>query len=326
LDALLSKLVAESIDSRVTTGILSWQAALLEGPLADPKRAADIYAKLVQLAPGDARLAARWRNSLRRAGRHQELLLAIKKQLEWTQSKDNKLALLRESAIVWDRGLRNRYEAIEAWEKVLALQSQDEEATRALARLKKKASSGSMEALFNDDESDSDQDVFEEGFPEHTESEEAYGADDHASFGEPGGAALTPSVHKREDSTEEVELEPELLDTEVLVAAPIVSQAVKAPVRSMPPPLPPQRASQPPAATATAKQPSMPPARKTTEAAPSRPPSLPPPLPPRDSAPVPSASRSMPPPVPPKGAPEAQNGAGRPQSMPPPIPPKEPSI
>ena len=340
LEDLLSKLVAEAIDSEVTSQLLRWQAELVEGPLSEPKRAADIYTKLVQLSPRDLALASRWRNALKNAGRQQELLLAIKKQLEWTRNDNDKLALLREAAIAWDKGLRNRYEAIDAWEKVLGLRSDDEEAKRALARLKKKPSTASMEDLFSEnveeDEPEEDQ-IFEDSADDSvatsaqpsdsdittdTSSSTPESPEQHQELKEAAhdsealGNAARQAIKRHEDGDLDEELEEDLLSADDLELS---SRPSSPPARSLPPPVPPRTASQP---HSPSKPTSMPPPvpRASSQPPSARAPSLPPPLPPQPSSQS-NAQRSMPPPIPPSRSAKNQNS---PRSVPPPLPPKEP--
>lgn len=135
LDAHLSRLIHDAIDSATTVVLLERRARLLEDSLDRHQDAADVYAKLLQLRPEDDAAAERLRTSLRRSGRHQELLLVIDKQLRRTLDATLRLELLKEVATTWERHLRNRWEAADAWKKVLTQAPDDPDAMAALARL-----------------------------------------------------------------------------------------------------------------------------------------------------------------------------------------------
>jgi tetratricopeptide (TPR) repeat protein len=135
LDAHLSRLIHDAIDSATTVILLERRARLLEDALGRPQDAADVYSKLLQLRPDDEAAAARLRKSLRRSGRHQELLLFVEKQLKRAIDAEARLDLLKDVAKTWERHLRNRWEATDAWKKILALAPDDAEATAALQRL-----------------------------------------------------------------------------------------------------------------------------------------------------------------------------------------------
>jgi|GEM_PF-1584832 len=135
LAAHLQQIADDAIDSATASTVLRRLGSLLEGPLASPARAAEAYKQLVTLRPRDVFASERLRACLGAAGRHQELLSAIDRHLLLVTEQDERLSLLREAATAWELGLRNRFEARDAWKKVLALSPDDAEATGALQRL-----------------------------------------------------------------------------------------------------------------------------------------------------------------------------------------------
>jgi tetratricopeptide (TPR) repeat protein len=139
LDAHLARGVDEALDARTASSLLSRRARLLEGPLGRPDEAANVYVKLLQLRPDDMQATGKLRDSLRRARRFQDLLVVIHKQIQRAKGPEEKLELLKESAHVWELDLKNRWEALDAWRKVLELAPQDSEALRALARLDRRS-------------------------------------------------------------------------------------------------------------------------------------------------------------------------------------------
>lgn len=135
LERELSRLAREAMDAQAAIGLLKRQADLLRGQLANPKGAAKICGKIVQLHPRDLDLAKTWRQALRDADMHQDLLVAIGTRLGQSPPHDETTTLLREVAQIWDTQLDSRFEAQEAWRRLLAQEPEDAEAKRALERL-----------------------------------------------------------------------------------------------------------------------------------------------------------------------------------------------
>ena len=135
LDKHLDKLVEEALDAKTAGALIRRRAALLtaEGQHAD---AADAWARLKNLSPNDEGVRAELRAALRRAGKHQDLLLALGQDLQKAKEPAAKAAVAREIADTWERDLKNRWEAIEAWNKVLSFAPDDVAATEAVARIK----------------------------------------------------------------------------------------------------------------------------------------------------------------------------------------------
>jgi tetratricopeptide (TPR) repeat protein len=135
LDAHLGKLVEDALDGKTAGALIRRRAALLtrEGKHAD---AAEAWTRLKNLQPNDEAVRAELRAALRRAGKHQDLLLALGQDLNKAKDPAAKLAIAREVAETWDRDLKNKWEAIEAWTKVLSLDPEDAAAKDAIARLK----------------------------------------------------------------------------------------------------------------------------------------------------------------------------------------------
>jgi hypothetical protein len=139
LDAHLARGVEEALDPRTAACLLSRRARLLEGPLGRADDAANVYTKLLQLRPDDQQAASKLRDSLRKARRFQDLLVVIHKQTLRAKHTNEKVELLKETAQVWELDLRNRWEAADAWSKVLELAPNDAEALRASTRLDRRA-------------------------------------------------------------------------------------------------------------------------------------------------------------------------------------------
>jgi tetratricopeptide (TPR) repeat protein len=152
LDAHLSRLIDEAIDSSTAVALLRRRGALLEGPLNRFQDAAAVYTKLLQLRPDDAQASDKLRKSLRQSGRHQDLLLALNKQLQRTRDPETRIATLKEIALTWEHDLKNRWEALDAWKAVLREGPQDLDAVTAVQRLERGRASTPDSDRAGDDE------------------------------------------------------------------------------------------------------------------------------------------------------------------------------
>jgi tetratricopeptide (TPR) repeat protein len=124
-----------AIDSNSSSAALRRLGLLCERELGSPSRAADAYEQLVRLRPQDGDASRRLRQCLKQAERHDELLIAIDRELLVLEPEE-KRELLKEAAETWEFGLKNRYEAVDAWKKVATLAPADPDALAALARLR----------------------------------------------------------------------------------------------------------------------------------------------------------------------------------------------
>jgi hypothetical protein len=110
---------------------------LCERKLNSPSRAADAYEQLVRLRPHDLDAARRLRACLRDAHRFEELLIAIDREQFMLEARDpGRITLLKQAAEAWEFGIKNRYEALDAWKKVQTAAPGDAEAEAALERLR----------------------------------------------------------------------------------------------------------------------------------------------------------------------------------------------
>jgi tetratricopeptide (TPR) repeat protein len=137
LDAHLAELVGEAFDPKTAIELARRRGALLANRLGRHADAAEVYRQLLTLAPADRDAARELRLCLGKAGRHQDVLVAIDRELETTKDPAERAALLRDTARVWEGPLKNRYEALDVWKKVRALLPGDDETLAAIARLEK---------------------------------------------------------------------------------------------------------------------------------------------------------------------------------------------
>ncbi|MCG8554285.1 MAG: hypothetical protein MJD61_03210 [Proteobacteria bacterium] len=137
LDVHLGRLVDAAIDSETAVLLLRRRARVLEEDLQRHEEAADVYAKLLQIRPDDDEAPDHLFGCLRSAGRYQELLVAIDQRLQHAGDDEEKLRLLKDVAHIWEHRLKNRWEALDAWNKVAAHDAGDEEAKEAIERLQR---------------------------------------------------------------------------------------------------------------------------------------------------------------------------------------------
>jgi len=134
LDRHLSTLVDEALDKKTAAGLLRRRGELLE-ELGLFGQAADVWTHLSTVTSGEAEARLRLRQALRKAGKLEDLLIALQRDWRGADDPADKLELRREIARVWDRDLQNQWEALDAWKKVLDEAPGDEEAEEAIARL-----------------------------------------------------------------------------------------------------------------------------------------------------------------------------------------------
>ncbi len=150
LDQHLERLVRDALDSYVSAELLRRRGALLRGPLNQPGKAADVYAQLLTVERGNPETSDLLFASLKDARRHQDLQMALEKDLRGTTDSERKERLLRELADLWENALGNKWEAVDAWKKVLALVPDDTEASAALERLGQQKRVGTAELMLPD--------------------------------------------------------------------------------------------------------------------------------------------------------------------------------
>ena len=131
----LETLINEAVDSKTAT-VLGRRRALVLERMNRFEQAAECWVRLRQLSPSDVDVRARLRAALGRAKKYEDLLLALENDLRILKEPTVQLALRREVAMTWDQFLQNRWEALEAWERVRKLVPDDAEALEAIARLK----------------------------------------------------------------------------------------------------------------------------------------------------------------------------------------------
>lgn len=134
VDRHLAQLIDEALDNKTASGLLRRRGALLE-ELGRFDEAAEVWTRLTTVAAGDADARERLRSALRRAGKQQDLLVALQRDLRRADHPSERLELMKEIALLWERDLKNRFEALDAWKKVQKEAPGDADAKEALGRL-----------------------------------------------------------------------------------------------------------------------------------------------------------------------------------------------
>ncbi len=140
----------DAIDSDTASVALTRLAVLYEGALFAPDKATEVFRQLVILKPYDMEIADKLRTGLKAAGQFKELLVAIDRQLSLVTRPAERRPLLEEAAETWETGIENRFEAHDAWLKILELYPDDAGAAEAVSRLGAKASVDERELLEGD--------------------------------------------------------------------------------------------------------------------------------------------------------------------------------
>jgi len=135
LEAHLARVVPRSRDPEAKVALLERRGRLLAEHLDRAAKAADVYRELSVLKPSDGDVKQRLYACLRKAGRFQELLKLLRERVEQSAQEDDRVELLRQIAALWENELRNRPNAIQAWQELLALSPEDPAARTELSRL-----------------------------------------------------------------------------------------------------------------------------------------------------------------------------------------------
>ena len=134
LEVALERLFAATLDRAAAERLLRRRARLLSETLHRPAEAAPLFARLAAMT-GDAADQRAQLAALTAAGAH-DARVALLARLAEASRGEARLEHLRALARAWEEDLANRWEAIDAWERVLAVRAGDPAAEAALLRLR----------------------------------------------------------------------------------------------------------------------------------------------------------------------------------------------
>ncbi|MCU0661761.1 MAG: hypothetical protein MUC50_05480 [Myxococcota bacterium] len=215
-------LLDETFEMRVATMLHRRRARILEEVLGRPAEAAEHYWQIIQLDATDYAGFEKLLSYYERAGKWNELVNLLERQLDLTLDDDDKRRVLQRIAQVWEYKIGNRFEAKDWYEQILLLCPGDAEAEAALERVGGgKARVGISEPL-EDDEQDELRELISipappmsalpSRPPEVAPAEDASGLDGHT---EPGlGVVMAqvrmvqPSQDRQKESSPEPEAQP----------------------------------------------------------------------------------------------------------------------
>lgn len=129
------RVIDDAYDASVARAYTQRRATLLAEHLDRLGDAIAALQRVVEIAPRDIDAIHRWQSLLERAGRWQDLLLALEREVE---AGGDRGACLRKMARIWETQLRNAHEARQLWRRVLRVTPDDAEATEALQRLERR--------------------------------------------------------------------------------------------------------------------------------------------------------------------------------------------
>src|SRR5690606_23686125 len=155
---VLGTLGDRALDAETARHLFGQRGRLLR-ELGQHDAAAALYTRLIPLCPTDPEPRALLRATLAAAGRHKDRVMAIERERRAPigLAAAQRVALLRDAARPGAGALANRWEARDAWERLLAEAPGDPEGSAALAALRARPAHGdapSAEELLELDELD----------------------------------------------------------------------------------------------------------------------------------------------------------------------------
>ncbi len=136
---LYQKVIDDAYDATTARMYQARRATLLGDVLGRVDEAIEALRGLIEIAPKDIEALRMLQSLLRKHKKWQDLLMALERELE--VGTTDRLAVLKEIATVWEKNLRNAFEAKDAWKRVLAAKAGDSDAQEGLDRLARKRSS-----------------------------------------------------------------------------------------------------------------------------------------------------------------------------------------
>jgi tetratricopeptide (TPR) repeat protein len=135
LCAALEKGAVEAGDSNLQAQLWAMTARLLEDPLGRAADAIEAWRSALSARPDDHDAFLALERLLAGAQRSAELVDVLEKHLEITSDAAERKAIAKRIAVLYDDALKQREQAVRAWETVLEIDPQDGDALESLAQL-----------------------------------------------------------------------------------------------------------------------------------------------------------------------------------------------
>ena len=140
LEVHLDKVAAATMENDVAAAVLWRRAQLLEAHLERREEAAEVMYRVWAMRPDDPNVHRRLRALLIQAGKLNEVIGINEREIGHRADLGEKLALMRDTAQLWENEIGNKWEAIDAWKRVLEHNPTDADAAEAIKRLSAKPS------------------------------------------------------------------------------------------------------------------------------------------------------------------------------------------
>lgn len=140
LDAALARWIERARDPETKKRLLRRRGRVLADRLGRHAKASEAFAALVELDPADREAGRALIDSLERSGEYPDLVRACMRAIDRTETTEERIALWRKVASLWERELKHKANAIEAWREVRTLAPDDADAVAALDRLQARGS------------------------------------------------------------------------------------------------------------------------------------------------------------------------------------------
>lgn len=124
------------LDRQAAIDLHGRRARLLTEELDRPLEAVEHYWQLIQIDPSDLDTRQKLSVIYQKAGRWNDLMMLLEKELPLA-GPERRREILLEIAGIWEYRLENRYEALDAYRRVLRESPDDDDARRAVERLEK---------------------------------------------------------------------------------------------------------------------------------------------------------------------------------------------
>ncbi|MFH1437240.1 MAG: hypothetical protein ABIJ56_16145, partial [Pseudomonadota bacterium] len=133
----LSEVLHLSINMEVAKVIHERRAKVLEENLGRHEEAAEHYWQIIQCDPAHPFAFKKLTDFYKSVGRYNDLLMLLESEVEKRDEKVEKVLILREIAVVWEKNMGNKFEAIDVYKRILSEAPDDTEAEEALEKLQK---------------------------------------------------------------------------------------------------------------------------------------------------------------------------------------------